>query len=140
MVVEKDRISLDTNIGISFLITKNYSKLDKTLLKGQAILLFSEELLNEFVEVVKRPGLKKFFSQNDIRDIMSTINQCAAFIKVTSLYAVCRDPKDNFLLALAMDGNATHLITGDNDLLEIRKFGKTRNLTISQYLQGKIHA
>lgn len=31
---------------------------------------------------------------------------------------LCRDPKDNFLLSIAKDGNANYLLTGDNDLLD----------------------
>ena len=48
---------------------------------------------------------------------------------------LCRDEKDDFLLALAQDGNADFLITGDKDLLEIEKFGETTILTISDYLK-----
>lgn len=47
---------------------------------------------------------------------------------------ICRDPKDNFLLALAKDGKASHLITGDSDLLVLKKSGKTEILNISDYL------
>ena len=53
---------------------------------------------------------------------------------LTSILEICRDPKDNFLLALAQDGKATHLITGDKDLLIIQKIGITKILTIAEYL------
>jgi len=36
----------------------------------------------------------------------------------------CRDFKDNFLLSLCRDGKADFLITGDPDLLVIKKFEK----------------
>jgi predicted nucleic acid-binding protein len=58
------------------------------------------------------------------------------FIQVTSTVNTCRDPKDNFLLALSQDGKATHLLTGDNDLLDLKKHGRTKILTITQYLLG----
>ncbi len=61
----------------------------------------------------------------------------AEFITVTSNIEVCRDPKDNFLLSLAVDGNASYLLTGDKDLLEIRKIGKTTILTLAQFLSEK---
>jgi predicted nucleic acid-binding protein len=44
-------------------------------------------------------------------------------------------PKDNFLLALAKDGKAHYLLTGDKDLLDLEKFGKTRIVTISHFLE-----
>ena len=58
----------------------------------------------------------------------------AIYINVASEVLACRDPKDNFLLALSVDGNATHLLTGDKDLLILKKFGKTRILTVTEYM------
>ena len=136
MPAKQDRIILDTNLWISFLLTKDYSKLDSVLQSGGVILLFSSELLEEFIEVTKRPGLKKYFSVNDIEAILATIDQYAEFIQVTASVLICRDPKDNFLLGLAKDGKASHLITGDKDLLELKKFGKTKILTIAEYFHS----
>lgn len=50
---------------------------------------------------------------------------------------MCRDGKDNFLLALANDGRASHLITGDKDLLVLEKLNQTEILTISEYFDKK---
>jgi predicted nucleic acid-binding protein len=40
------------------------------------------------------------------------------------------------LPALAIDAQATHLITGDKDLLILKKIGVTGILTITEYLSG----
>ena len=93
----KDRIIIDTNLWLSFLITKDNSAFDNIFLEDLVTLLYS----------------------------------------VTSSIKICRDPKDNFLLALSRDGNASHLLTGDKDLLEIKKFGKTKIQTIREYLNRK---
>ena len=58
-------------------------------------------------------------------------------IEVESVVNICRDIKDNFLLALAKDGNADYLLTGDKDLLVIKKFGKTKITTIVDFLELK---
>jgi uncharacterized protein len=55
MGIKPFRIIIDTNLWISFLITKNYSKLDSILFSGNSKLIFSEELLTEFIDVIKRP-------------------------------------------------------------------------------------
>jgi len=47
-------------------------------------------------------------------------------IEVSSKINECRDSKDNFLLNLAVDSKADYLITGDNDLLIIKKIKKTK--------------
>ena len=53
----KDRIIIDTNLWISFLLSKDFSKLDKLLNSENLVLLFSRELLDEFVDVARRPKL-----------------------------------------------------------------------------------
>lgn len=133
---KSDRIIIDTNLWISFLLTKDYSKLDKLFSKNDLILLFSEELLEEFVEVARRPKFKKYFAVADLDSLLGEIHLKAEFFEVTSEINICRDPKDDFLLSLAQVGNATHLITGDKDLLEIKMFGETLILTITEYLEN----
>jgi len=129
-----DRIIIDTNLWLHFLISKDYSRLDKILTDKLITLLYSQELIDEFITVAQRPKLIKYFSKTDLQEILLGISRRAFFIDVISTVNVSRDPKDNFLLALAKDGKATHLITGDKDLLVLKKFEKTRILTLSDYL------
>jgi uncharacterized protein len=128
------RIIIDTNLWISFLITKDYTKLDKIIFSGQGILVFSKELLDEFLVVANRPKFRKYFSQTDIEDILETIEEYADFVHVKTSIDICRDSKDNFLLSLSIDGNADFLITGDDDLLDLESFGETKIITISNFL------
>ena len=130
------RIIIDTNLWISFLITKDFTKLDEIIFSGNGILVFSDELLNEFLEVAKRPKFRRFFSPADIEELLETIDEYADFVKVNTTIEVCRDPKDNFLLSLSIDGNADFLLTGDKDLLDLVKFGETKIITISNFLQN----
>jgi uncharacterized protein len=130
----KHRIIIDTNLWISFLLTKDYSKIDLVLTTDHIVLLFSEELIDEFVEVAQRTKFRKYFSTSDLEDLLSAINTKAEFILVHSAVQICRDSKDNFLLSLAKDGKATHLLTGDKDLLVLQRIGKTRIITITEYL------
>ena len=134
MQKRKHRLIIDTNLWISFLLTKNFSKIDSLLKNNQVILLFSEELLTEFITVAQRPKFKKYFTPHDLKSLLAKMNTKAELIIIKSNIRVCRDPKDNFLLSLAKDGKASHLITGDLDLLVLKKIGKTRILTMSDYL------
>jgi putative PIN family toxin of toxin-antitoxin system len=133
----KDRVIIDTNLWISFLLSKDYTKLDKLFRQQNITLLFSKDLLEEFIEVARRPKFKKYFSISDLNDLLSEIYFRAEFIEVTSEVIFCRDSKDDFLLSLAKDSNASHLITGDVDLLEIKNFEETKILTITEYLVEK---
>lgn len=130
----KDRVIIDTNLWISFLITKDHSKLDKILSDKLAMLVYSQELIDEFIVVALRPKFKRYFSPPDLQALLLSMSDRAIFIEVSSTVKVCRDEKDNFLLALAKDAKASHLLTGDKDLLVLKNFGKTKILTITEYL------
>jgi len=129
------RVILDTNLWISFLITNDFTKLDKLLFSDKCRLLFSEELLEEFLTVVKRPKFRRFFTQNNLEELLEIIEEYAEFVDVKTEVNVCRDRKDNFLLSLSHDGQADYLITGDKDLLALNKFETTTITTISNFLK-----
>jgi putative PIN family toxin of toxin-antitoxin system len=131
-----NRIIIDTNLWISFLITKDFTKLDEIVFSGKAVLVFSQELLEEFLEVARRPKFRRFFSSSDIEEILETIDEHAEFIQVSTKVEQCRDPKDNFLLSLSADGKVDYLITGDKDLLDLKTFGHTTILTITEFLKS----
>jgi len=133
----KHRLVIDTNLWISFLLMNDYSKVDPLFADNAVKLIFSQELIDEFVEVAQRPKFRKYFPLDDIVDLLTKVRTKAEFIAVTSKVDLCRDHKDNFLLALAKDGNATHLLTGDKDLLVLQKVGKVKIVTITDYLTRK---
>jgi uncharacterized protein len=137
MPKQNDVVIIDTNLWISFLLTKDFSKLDAMFADDQLTLVFSEELMEEFLEVTQRVKFKKYFSRTDVDFLLRKLADKAIFVQTISVIEKCKDPKDNFLLALAIDANATHLLTGDKDLLVLRKIGKTKIITISEYLSNK---
>jgi len=134
MPAKKLKIVIDTNLWISFLISKKFDALDNLFSIDNLVLIFSEELLEEFVEVAKRPKFEKYFSTTDLVILLSQIYTKAQFIDVKSEISICRDEKDNFLLSLAKDSKANYLISGDKDLLQIQKLGNTNIITISEFL------
>lgn len=137
MPEEKHRVVIDTNLWISFLLTRELAKLDMLLSEHRTILLLSQELLEEIVEVAGRPKFRKYFDLSDLTDLLVNLKLKAEFIQVISQINSCRDDKDNFLLSLAVDGAATHLITGDKDLLHLHPFGEVKILTLTEYLSDK---
>ena len=134
MPKKKSKLVIDTNIWISFLLTKDFTAFDKIVSTPNLILLFSTKLLEEFIEVAHRPKFRKYFSTADLEELLFQMKEHGEFINVTSSTTICRDPKDNFLLSLSKDGKATHLITGDKDLLDLKRIGKTQITTLKMYL------
>lgn len=48
-------------------------------------------------------------------------------VHIVTQVDVCRDPDDNVILSLALDGKADYIVSGDKDLLDISSF---RNIPI----------
>jgi predicted nucleic acid-binding protein len=48
---------------------------------------------------------------------------------------LCRDPKDNFLLNLAIDSKADYLVTGDDDLLILDRVENTKIIKMKDFLE-----
>ncbi len=133
MPIKPEKIIIDTNIWISYLITKDYLWLDKLIQNRQVILVFSNELMDEFLAVVNRPRLSHYFSQQDLERLLEIIDNYCIFYKEVSTVKICRDFKDDFLLSLAKDSKSDYLLSGDKDLLDLRKFGRTKIITINQF-------
>ena len=128
------KLIIDTNLWISFIISNKQNLLDPFLFSEEARLLFSTELFTEIQQTITKPRLKKYFGTNALEEMLSTFEPYIDLIEVESIVTICRDPKDNFLLALAKDGKADYLLTGDKDLLELKKFGKTKIKTITAFI------
>jgi putative PIN family toxin of toxin-antitoxin system len=129
------KLIIDTNLWISFIISHKQDQLDTLLFDEKARLLFSTELIDEIQQTIIKPKLKKYFGTNAFQAMFSTFEPFIDLIEVEITITVCRDPKDNFLLALAKDGKADYLLTGDKDLLDLKKFGKTKIITIADFFK-----
>lgn len=126
----KLRLVLDTNVLVSGLLTQNsipQRVYDYAIAK--ATLLTSQTTLLELERVLIRPKFDRYVSlEKRLRFIASFVAR-AEHIDITESITLCRDPQDNHLLELAACGAATHLITGDQDLLVLNPF---RNIVIQQ--------
>ena len=129
------RIIIDTNLWISFIISKRFDALDSLIQYNKVRLLFSIELIEEIQATIEKPKLKKHFDDNSIEEMLLAFKAFIDVVPVKSKVHVCRDPNDDFLLALAKDGKANYLITGDKDLLSLSSFRKTDIVTFKQFIE-----
>ncbi len=84
--------------------------------------LVSQAYLVEVNEVLSRPKFRRWFSQEDADTLIDALLQQSFVVVPTTKIDECRDPKDNFLLSLAVDGKADALVAGDKDLLVLSPF------------------
>lgn len=127
------KVVIDTNIWISFLIGKKLSGLQSLLVSGKVSLVYCDELIEEIREVTKRPKLAKYFPIADVELLLSFMATIGKSYELGSIPAVCRDAKDDYLLALAVNSKANYLVSGDNDLLTLKKVGKTKIVTVAEF-------
>ena len=135
LLPKKMKIIIDTNLWISFLISHDIKKFDRLFLSDKIRLLFSERLFAEFIRVASREKFRKYFSVSDIDELSIKLKKIAKIIQTTSNQTQCRDPKDNFLLELAVDGKADYLITGDHDLLDLKTVNKTKIVKFEDFFR-----
>jgi uncharacterized protein len=126
----------DTNLWISALISKKLrERLYFLMLNEEIDFIFSLELLAEIKEVAFRPKFQKYISAEEVSKFLTIITDHAEIISVYSEIKICRDPKDDYLLAICKDSRADYLITGDSDLLVIGEFEMTKILTLTEFEQ-----
>lgn len=65
---------------------------------------------------------------------MVSFLKVAEMVEIRETIVVCRDPKDDKLLELAVSGNADFLVTGDKDLLVLNPFRGVEIITPREFL------
>jgi len=88
-------------------------------------LLTSEGLLQELVEVLARPKLRKYFQEEQVKELLLLISEQGKAVEPSQHVSFCRDPKDNIFLDVAIAGQADYLVTEDDDLKDDEEL-KTR--------------
>ncbi|MBX2963885.1 MAG: putative toxin-antitoxin system toxin component, PIN family [Cyclobacteriaceae bacterium] len=107
------KIIIDTNIWISFLIGKELQFLKDIIVSEEIKIVLTDQLITEPKLVTSRKKLQKYFDQDKVADLISLLDIIALKIRIKKIPSVCRDPKDDFLLALSKESKANFLVTGD---------------------------
>jgi len=130
------RCVFDTNVLVSALLlpkSKPRSSFDRALRNGR--LLISVAVLAEAYEVLSRRRFSRYINEEDARNFIAALTREAELVDVKVKISASRDPKDDKLLELAVSGRATHIVTGDSDLLALDPFQGIRILTPSSFLE-----
>ena len=131
--MKQQKLILDTNLWLSLLISKKKIDFENLIIDKSIVLIYSEESLSEINDVVNRDKFRKYFSVEASNFVIHLFKTYGIHTNIISNITICRDPKDNFLLNLAIDGNADYLITGDKDLLILEKINNTKIITIADF-------
>lgn len=129
------RVVVDTNIWISFLIGKQLDSLLEMFEDPWFELVCTPLQREEILTVANREKFRKWFTLEKIEQLKQFIDQEMTMVEIdeTNIPSRCRDPKDDYLLELAVQANAIYLVSGDDDLLSIGEIQGCRIMTIKQF-------
>jgi len=127
------KVIFDTNIWISYLIGRELQFLSKLIADKRITIVLSKQLLKEIKEVTSREKISKYFKPEKVIELLKLLNLIGEMYSLTNIPLVCRDPKDNFLLALINKSKANYLITGDKDLLVLNPYQGTKIIDATEF-------
>ena len=129
------RLVFDTNVVVSavlFLATVPARALEL----GQAVgrLLVSDETVEELRRVLMRTKFDRYVRSDERARFLGRVLDDAMLVEIIESIDDCRDPNENKFLELAVSGDATHLVTGDDDLLVLHPFRGVAIVTPQAFL------
>lgn len=131
------RVVLDTNVLISALISPSGAadRIYRGWRAGNFDLVSCEQQLEEVRRVTRRPALRSLIRPAEAGRLVKLVRHLAIMVDPLPGVNASPDPWDNFLLATALRSRADYLVTGDQkDLLALVHFGRTRIVTVRQFL------
>ena len=129
------RVVFDTNVVISAMLLPlsiPRRALDRAMRKGRP--LISAAMTTELDDVIHLPKFDKYLSEEERIEFLTTLVHEAELVNVVETVTDCRDPRDNKFLELAVSGRATHIVTGDSDLLVLHPFRGIIVVSPSEFL------
>jgi putative PIN family toxin of toxin-antitoxin system len=131
------RTVIDTSVAVSAVLLRRSiprQAIDFAAERGQ--LLASEATIEELEEVLRRPVFEKYVSERARLEFLAALVDQAEVVPITFHTSECRDAKDNKFLELAVSGRATHIVSGDGDLLVLNPFHEIAIINPEEFLRS----
>ena len=135
--MNSERVVIDTNVFISFALSSTTTPalaVEHTI-KNNFVVLQSPETMSELVTKLLLPKFEKYITLEQRRQLLIRVFERSLLIRPTHQTEICRDRDDNKFLNLAASGEASYLITGDDDLLILKHYEKTAIVTPKEFLK-----
>jgi uncharacterized protein len=130
------RYVFDTNVIVSALLFehgKPAQALQYALSNGEVLL--SLDLLEELNEVLGRKRFDRYVTSEEREEFLEALIARAILVDITVNVQECRDPKDDKVLELALNGEAQYIISGDKDLLVLHPFRDVQVIAADEFLK-----
>lgn len=130
------RFVFDANVLISALLFSDSvpgQALARALRSGT--LLVSSDFVRELANVLGRDKFDRYIVRDERDRFLEAIVRESELVDATERVNVCRDPKDDRVLELAVNGDAAVIVTGDRDLLVLGPFRGVPIVTPAGFLE-----
>lgn len=129
-------VVLDASTFVSAVLRVN-SIPEKALLlavEAQNILILSDDVEDEYREVIFRSKFDRFVSRERRYEILNLVIVASERIEPTEAIRECVDPKDDKYLTLALAGKADVIVSGDSHLLSMHPWRGIAILSPADFL------
>lgn len=134
------RVVLDTNVVLRALAntSSQSGRIVRACEERRAIILLSKPLVDEYRRVlahlIERDGSITTYHIEAVLRRLSYVGEYTRHVRASFPYS--RDPTDSKLIELAIDGQATHIVSHDHDLLSLPKSRGEGGKRFRQQLRG----
>lgn len=125
----------DTNVLISATLGEGICRQAFEIGKDKGQLARSEETFKELAKTLEKPRLQKYLEPETKIDFLANFLKMTKLFVATETITICRDPKDNMFLELAVSFKANALVTRDGDLLTLHPFRGIPIITVSNFVK-----
>lgn len=129
------RVVLDTNVFLSGVVWGGKpAKIIEKWAESEFKLLVSEDTFSELLKKANQKIQEYNLDPKLFVEIYTNLRRFANWVEPKKKVTICRDFKDNILLEVALTGKADFLVSGDKDLLVLKKFKKTKIISPADFL------
>ena len=131
------RFVLDANVVVSALLFNDSvpGRAFEHARRGGTILV-SDASLSEIRSVLGRSKFDDYVTRTERDEFLSALTRECELVEIDEVVRACRDPKDDHVLEVAVNGRATTIVTGDDDLLDLNPFRGVEIVTPRQLIEA----
>ena len=128
------RIVIDTNVVASGIVFGGKpERLLELAIKNDVEMCVSPQILAEYDEIIARLSAK--YPNRAIAISLKDLTDNALLVSPSQTVTVCRDPDDNKFIECAMEGKCLYIVSGDNDLLDLRSYADVEIVTVAEFFE-----